>query len=297
MQAVWLLVPDFSLILLGWILARTRLFDHSVWYGTEKLVYYVLFPALLFYSAARAELGLGATARMVACASAAVAAGMTLGALAKYVFRPPAVLFASGVQTAFRFNSYIGLAVAGRIGGEQGIALMAIIIGCLVPVCNLGAVWALARHAQTGVWSGVIRNPLISATLLGLIWNLSGLPLAEPLSLSLSRLGAAAIALGLMTVGASLEWSHAGRSKALVTYWMVVKLLAMPATAWLLSQYWALPLLQQQIVVLFAALPTASSAYILAVRMGGDGKFVAVLISVMTLCAVFSMPLWIAVVT
>jgi predicted permease len=52
--------------------------------------------------------------------------------------------------------------------------------------------------------------------------------------------------------------------------------------------------LNYQIVVLFAALPTASSAYILAMRMGGDGKSVAWLISATTLGSMLTLPLWAA---
>ena len=46
--------------------------------------------------------------------------------------------------------------------------------------------------------------------------------------------------------------------------------------------------------VLFAALPTASSAYILATRMGGDGRIVAWLISATTLGSMLTLPLWAA---
>jgi len=51
--------------------------------------------------------------------------------------------------------------------------------------------------------------------------------------------------------------------------------------------------LEAQVVVLFAALPTASSAYILAVRMGGLAAPVAALITIQTLAAMVTLPLWV----
>ena len=55
-----------------------------------------------------------------------------------------------------------------------------------------------------------------------------------------------------------------------------------------------LPPGQQAIVVAFAAMPTASSAYVLAVRMGGHGPFTAGLVTVSTLIGMAGLPLWLA---
>ncbi|MCY1228926.1 hypothetical protein D9M72_412730 [compost metagenome] len=63
-----------------------------------------------------------------------------------------------------------------------------------------------------------------------------------------------------------------------------------------MGRYLPLTALQYQIVVLYASLPTASSAYILAVRMGGNGPMVAATISVMTVGAIVTTPLWLALV-
>ena len=75
---------------------------------------------------------------------------------------------------------------------------------------------------------------------------------------------------------------------------MLVKLLALPLIAINVGQWLGLQGLNYQVVVLFAALPTASSAYILAMRMGGDGRSVAWLISATTLGSMLTLPLWAA---
>ena len=69
-------------------------------------------------------------------------------------------------------------------------------------------------------------------------------------------------------------------------------MLALPAIAWLLIRWTGLGGLYADIALIFCALPTASSAYILAQRMGGDGSGVARLISAGTLLGMLSIPAW-----
>lgn len=297
MSSALLLVPDFSLILIGWLLVRYTPFDRAFWSGVERLVYFVLFPALLLQSTNSAVFDFSSTSAMLGLALLVMASGMAGGYAVKWVLRPDAMSFASGVQTAFRFNSYIGLALASRLGGTEGLALMAVIVGCTVPLCNVAAVWALARHGETALWKELARNPLILATAGGLVTNLLGLHAPEVLAMTLNRLGSASTALGLMTVGAGLQMSGATGTVGPVAWWTGVKLLAMPCVAWLVGWHLPLTALQYQIVVLYASLPTASSAYILAVRMGGNGPMVAAAISVMTVAAIVTTPLWLALVS
>lgn len=297
MSSALLLVPDFSLILIGWLLVRYSPFDRAFWSGVERLVYFVLFPALLLQSTNSAVFDFSSTSAMLGLALGVMAFGMVAGYAVKWVLRPDAVDFASGLQTAFRFNSYIGLALASRIGGSEGLAMMAVIVGCTVPLCNVAAVWALARHGETRLWRELVRNPLILATAGGLLTNLLGLHAPEVLAMTLNRLGSASTALGLMTVGAGLQMSGATGTVGPVAWWSGVKLLAMPCVAWLAGRLLPLTELQYQIVVLYASLPTASSAYILAARMGGNGPMVAATISVMTVAAILTTPIWLALVS
>jgi malonate transporter and related proteins len=295
MSIATLLFPDFALILIGFLLRRNTDWGDVFWSGLEKLVYYVLFPALLFYATSRTSLDFAATGKMLQVALTAVGAGIALGWLAKPLFKAGPMIFESGVQTAFRFNSYIALAVASRLAGDQGTTLMALIIGFTVPICNAAAVHALV-HKSGGLLKELARNPLLIATAGGMLFNIAGLHFPDFINATLSRLGNASIALGLIAVGAGLRLSGLHESKGMAAYLIGVKLLALPFVAFMMSRLLGLPVLQQQIAVMFCALPTASSAYVLATRMGGNGPFVAFLISAGTLLSVATLPLWLALV-
>lgn len=293
MSIATILFPDFALILLGFVLMRYADWGTEFWAGLEKLIYYFLFPALLFYSTARTPFDFGSTGRMLQVALIAVASGIALGWLAKPLFKGPPMFFESGVQTAFRFNSYIALAIASRLAGEQGTTLMALIIGFAVPICNMAAVHALV-HRSGGLLRELAKNPLLGATAGGMAFNLLGFQLPDIVGATLSRMGNASIALGLIAVGAGLRLSGLHEARGMAVYFLAVKLLALPLIALLLGSLIGLPALQLQIAVAFAALPTASSAYVLAARMGGNGPFVAFLISSGTVLSVATIPVWLA---
>jgi len=295
MSIITILLPDFSLILLGVILMRATKWGPEFWAGMEKMVYFVLFPALLFYSTARTPLDFSVTGKLIQAALLVVASGILLGWLAKPLFTVKPMSFESAVQTAFRFNSYMALALAFRLGGDAGTSMMALIMGFAIPLCNMAAVHALV-HKSGGLLRELARNPLLLATGSGVLFNLAGLHLPEVLGVVLSRMGNASIALGLIMVGAGLRLSGLAEAKGMSAYMIAVKLLAIPALALALGGWYGLPPLQLQILVTFAALPTASSAYVLATRMGGNGPLVAFIITAGTLASIATLPVWLLLV-
>ncbi|MEY4763944.1 MAG: hypothetical protein RI907_617, partial [Pseudomonadota bacterium] len=165
MNYAQLLLPDFALILIGSLVCRYTALNRTVWQQVDALVYYFLFPVLLFHSIARTTLDWGAASRLIA-------AGWTLGVMGiclSYVLprlpwlghRIDAHQHASAAQVAFRFNSFIGLAIAERLAGPPGLLLIAVLIGACVPLFNMAAIWPMARHAERGFWREIVRNPLV----------------------------------------------------------------------------------------------------------------------------------------
>ena len=295
MNTALALFPDFALILLGYGLRRWMTLGDHFWTGLEKLVYFVLFPALLFNAITKTPLSFAAVP-LIGTGAAAMAGAMLLAIVARPLMKITPISFASQFQCAFRFNSYIGLAVAAKLHGAAGIAAMGLLAGGMVPFANLAAVWMLARHGTTSVWRELAKNPLFLATLAALLWNLAGLGVPAPVGQFLGRLAEAAIALGLLAVGAALKLRGAlgpgGRGAAV--WLLAVKLLAMPLIALAVARAIGLHGIHFDVAMAFAALPTASSAYILAQRMGGDGARVAWLISASTLLGMATLPLWLA---
>ena len=294
MSIALLLLPDFLLIGLGYLLCHRTALDRPVWDAAERLVYYLLFPVLLFNSILKSPLQPLQTLSLAAAGVGTVLAGIVL---ATAIGRWPGVdarLHASGQQVAFRFNSFIALALAERLGGPQGLAWIALVIALCVPICNVAAVWPLARHGGHAYGRELLRNPLILSTVAGLVANLVGLRFPDAVATTLQRIGLAALPLGLMATGAGLRLGGLMAAPGLAAALMTVRHVALPALAIGSTAALGLPPAQRTIVVLFAALPTASSAYVLAARMGGDGGYVAGLVTLSTLLGMLSVPMWLA---
>ena len=294
MPDLLILLPDFTLIVLGYAICRHTALDRSVWDGAERLVYYLLFPVLLFQAIVRSPIDAASLLQVGGVGLTVAGVGI---ALAFALGRLPGVdplLHASGAQTAFRFNSYVALALAERLAGAQGVAWQALLAALCVPVCNIAAVWPLARQGGQGYLRELVRNPLIVSTLAGLLANLAGLQLPDLLATTLSRIGAAALPLGLMAVGAGLRFGALRQGPGLAVGLMSIRHLALPAVAIPLVIGLQLPQAQQAVLVAFSAMPTASSAYVLAARMGGNGAYVAGLVTVSTLLAMVGLPVALA---
>jgi malonate transporter and related proteins len=289
-----LLFPDFSLILAGYLICRYTALNRSVWEPTETLVYYFFFPVLLFHSIVKSPLDLHAASSLIGAGWAMGLTGIVLAYSLPYWpwlgRRIDRRVHAASAQVAFRFNSFIGLALADRIAGPQGLLLIAVLIGVCVPLFNVGAVWPMARHAQSSFVRELSRNPLIIGTASGLAANLMGFSLPHWLEPSVTRIGAASLALGLMAAGAGLQLGALSKAKALAVAVLTIRHFVLPLVAFVFSRLFQLNPVQTTVLLAFSALPTASSCYVLAARMGYDGAYVAGLVSLSTLLGMISLP-------
>jgi malonate transporter len=289
-----LLFPDFSLILCGYLICRYTALNRPVWQQVESLVYFFLFPVLLFHSIVKSPLDLDA-------ASSLLGAGLSLGVCAialSYSLPYWPILgpridrrdHAASAQVGFRFNSFIALALAERLAGPEGLLLISMLIGVCVPLFNIGAVWPMARHSKTGFVRELVRNPLILATGSGLAANLLGFRIPEWLDPSVSRIGASSLALGLMAAGAGMQLGTLRQSQWLGLSVLTVKHVMLPLIALGMSRLFELNPLQTTVLLAFSALPTASTCYVLAARMGYNGPYVAGLVTLSTLSGMWSLP-------
>lgn len=291
-----LLLPDFALILCGYLICRYTALNRTVWAQVDSLVYYFLFPVLLVQSTLRVPLDVGTASRLIGAGWSLCAIGVLLAysiprwpGLGRHIERAH---HAGGAQVAFRFNSFIALALSEKIMGGTGVALLSVLIGFCVPVLNAAAVWPMAHHAQRGLLRELARNPLVLATVGGISANLLGLSIPQWLAPTLTRIGSTSIVLGLMAAGAGLQLASLLQSRTLSVALLSVRHLWLPLAACALAWVWHLTPEQATMLLIFGAVPTASSAYVLAARMGYDGAYVACLVTLSTMLGVAS--LWFA---
>ncbi len=290
------LAPVALLIALGYALRASGFLPEASWSPIDRLVYYVLFPALLVREIAGADLTGLPIVRMAGVLLATQFAMAILATWAKHRLRLDGPAYTSVLQCVVRWNTYIALALAPATLAAEGVPLVALAVAVMVPVANLLSVAALARHGTAGragpaaFARAVVTNPLILACLVGMALNLAGhaLPLLirEPLAI----LGRATLALGLLTVGAGLRLGLMADRGGVVALTTAAHLLLRPAVGIGLALAAGLGGTPVEVVALACAVPTATSSYILARLLGGDAVLMAALVTTTTVGALATLP-------
>lgn len=162
MESVLLILPDFLVILLGLFLFQKLDYPREFWNKAEKLVFYVLFPPLLFNSVSSASIGLASAGKFLAVAVAAMLIAVAVAWCVRYAVKDNDLTHASVFQCGFRFNTYIGFAVASRLYGDEGTSLLALLIAFWVPISNAIAVGVLAAAVAKAESGGARKNILAS---------------------------------------------------------------------------------------------------------------------------------------
>ncbi|WP_259958218.1 AEC family transporter [Leisingera caerulea] len=290
------LTPSFLMVGLGGVV-RNRLAPQA-WQGLDKLNFEVLFPALLFFAASGRPIAVADLGRIGPAVWGILALALGLGLLARR-FGPETFLdFAGAWQTAWRFNTAIAFVALPSVGKEL-TGQMAVAIGMAVPVANVLAVSALSRGGSLSLRQTALKvalNPFLLASVAGVAVGLSGYKIPAPVLAPAEMLAHAAIPIALLSIGATMNWRALARLDLFNGYLCLVRLVLVPA-----ATLAACLLLRTDpgfaaVLVLFAALPTASAAHVLASAFGADRTLAATLIAQSTLLSAVSLPLWILVI-
>jgi hypothetical protein len=141
------------------------------------------------------------------------------------------------------------------------------------------------------VVNNLLRNPLILASVLGMLLNYSGIGMPLMIRPVAELLGQMALPLGLLAVGAGLSLRALRAVGPALLGASVIKLLLFPLLALGLGALLSLDDQSRALLVLFSTMPTASSAYILARQLGGDAAMMAAIITGQTLLSAITIPL------
>lgn len=290
------LLPIILLIALGTLLRVRGFVAQSFWPGAERLSYYVLLPSLFLHGLATANLDGVPVLGMVAVLMLSTLSGALLLVLYQGVRQHDGADFTSLFQGGIRFNNYIGATLAAGIYGSAGIALAAVANAAIVPLVNLLCVLVFARFSARHsspltVLRAILANPLILGCAGGMLLRVTGLGLPAGIEPTLGALGHAALPLGLLCVGAALGGARIGDQAQPLIAASVFKFLVMPVTTWGLCRLLGLNGQAAVVAVIFQALPTASSSYVMARQMGGNAPLMATIIAVQTVMAAATLPL------
>ena len=297
-------IPVFLLIAAGWLARVSGLIEDRHWNGIELATYYIFFPAIIIDTLARADLGsvpvLGVGGALVGAILLIAGALLALRPFLERSLGLDGPSFTSLFQGSTRWNTFIGLAVATTLFGPRGVTLMAVAIAAMVPLLNTLAFSVLVRYAggppQTRLQTlrSFVTNPYIWSCAIGLALNATGLPVPKAVGSFIEILGRAALAAGLLIVGAGLDVRRLAKPEAVHLVSIAAKLFALPLIAVTLARLAGVDGLDLDVTIVAASVPTASGAYALAKLMGGNAALMAEIITIQTLASLATMPIMIA---
>ncbi len=280
------ILPIFLLIVVGYVFKRTGFIGDGFWAPAEKLVYYVLLPALIIRSITVSNLSALATGTSM----------ILLSLLLKPLLRIDGPGFTSLLQGATRINAYLCFAIGDALYGEVSIALCAYCLAVMMPFMNVSLVTLMSAFAGTGRpnWARIplqiVQNPIIIGCAIGWAVNTLAVPMPGWLMASLSILDRGTLPLALLCVGAGLILTMDRTQVVALSASVILKLAVMPVIAIVLCRYTGVTGIPMAIVVLFAGAPASTSSYILARQMGGNAPLMAAILSVQTILAALTLP-------
>ena len=292
------LLPVFGIVIIGFIFKRNRFPGENFWPQADKLTYFVLFPALIIEKLSNAQLQRPDIIPMVLILIFVILVVSMTVSIIMFLLKEDAMFFTSVIQGSIRPNTYVGLAAAVAVYGQEGLAIAAVAISGVIPLVNIISVFAFVRMIPNGgktnakaVLINILKNPLIIACIIGLLLNFTRLGLPYTTRSVFEIIGRAALPMGLMSVGAGLILHELATILKAIVLSSVFKLLILPLSVMFIFDFFEIDGLTKWVAVMYASLPCSVSSYTLASQMGGDTEMVAGIITVQTLIAMVSMTL------
>lgn len=293
MNIVMALFPLIILIAMGYLLKQTRFVTDEFWGNSEKLNYFILFPSLLFLNLSHVELEMATVSSMLGILILVILLAAMALFVVKKIYNIPVQRFGVYMQSQVRFNTYIGLSLMASLFGPKGMQMFAMLIAIAIPLVNILSVLALSSlnwHTLGKTVISITRNPLILGCIVGVGFNLLNLPLIDGIGQLVKLLAAMSLPLGLLSVGAALQFDQFKTNIYRLLMSVFGRLLIMPILAFAVCQVFDLSHLECMILVVFFSLPTASASYILTRVYQGDHRLMAAVISLQTLCFAVTFP-------
>ncbi|MCB9125811.1 MAG: AEC family transporter [Caldilineaceae bacterium] len=299
------IAPIFLLLVLGYVLRRGGIPSVEFWNLNDRLVYWILFPALLFSNTSTFDLSgdlLSAFAVAIYCG---FGSAVIFALLSSRLFRLDGPTASSVLQGSARHNSFIALAVAERLIGFDGLALATLVTALLIPVTNITVVTLMVTMIRgdggraavmRAVLRDLARNPLLIAVGLGIganVLNIAPIPVVSDMA---KILGAAALPIMLLCVGANIRIRAMTSAGLPVLLSVVGKMVVFPAMILVAAQFVDLSDAALLVLILYGAVPTAASAYTLARQMGGNAPVMATIITLQTAISFVTLPITVTLV-
>ncbi|MBA8989752.1 hypothetical protein FHW23_000984 [Curtobacterium pusillum] len=289
-----------AIIAAGYVVGRIGLLGQHAQFVMSRLAFFVLMPCLLFHTIATADIHVLLSPMLWVSLISAVVVALGAGVVFRVVLRRPLATTTVGALASSYVNANnIGLPVAVYVLGQATAVVPVILLQLIVLAPIALTILDTATSAGGSVGrrvSGPFRNPIIIASLVGLLFSATGIELPTPVLEPFSLVGAAAVPVVLLSFGMSLHGATPLRDPAIRTEVIVassIKLVVMPAVAFVFARFvFGLGAHDVFVLTTLGALPAAQNVFNYAQRYGAA---VPVARDVVLISTIGSVPVLVAV--
>ena len=293
------IISIFTMMAVGYGAKRLLHLEKTYIGRFNSLVFYTLLPLMLFYNIYSSNIQGSVSFRSLTLTLSVL---MILFLLTwAFIKRVESMNSRRGVmiQASFRSNFLLlGIPLLREICPGADLATASIMLAIVVPCFNALAVITLETFSRKQIdvrqiLLGIAKNPLIIASVIGLLANLSGLRLPDCLENPISQLGASASPVALLLLGAQFEFQDVRNHRRNLAICTVLRLLVYPGIALPLAALSGLRGPEFAVLISVFATPTAVASFSMAAQMGGDPELAASAVTVTTMLSAATMFLWI----
>lgn len=265
----------------------------------NSLVFHTLLPIMLFNNIYKSNIRGGVSFRCLGLALSVLLVLFALTWLLVQRMEPSNRQRGVMIQASFRSNFLLlGMPLIQELCPGADLATVSVMLAIVVPCYNVLAVVTLETFSRKQIdvrqiLLGIGKNPLIIASLAGILANFSGLSLPSCLAEPISQLGSAASPVALLLLGAQFEFHDVRLHRRNLTICTVLKLLIYPGTALPLAVLAGLRGPEFAVLISMYATPTAVASFSMAAQMGGDPELAASAVTITTLLSALTMFCWI----
>lgn len=300
----------FGVIAIGYAAAYFHLLDEAVGDGLSDFIFVIAAPFLLFRTIVSADFHGSIPWLLWLSYFLGVVVAWTLSHLAiRLVFgRDRRAGVVAGVSGSFSNLVFLGLPIMLGAFGNDGFAVLALIIAIHMPVMMGSSItlyeWALRRDGVVGgshslsvvirsFFRNLLSNPIVIGILLGWLWRFSGIQMPRIGDELINMLAGVAGPVALFSMGMGLrKFGISGNVKAGLVM-SLIKLVIMPAVVLVLAWLFRLDPLMAKVAVTSAALPAGVNSYVIAGRFGTGQALASNSIVLATAFSAATMTFWI----
>ena len=280
---------------LGYILKKIDFFGEKDIVSFNKIVMYIFLPFMVFQVWYNADLSLipelGILPFVILFSS--LITGIVSYLILKQLKFDDNKLWSVLVTIMIANTAFMGYPITLGSFGQEGL-LMAVFcdLGSLTMFLLLSFVLAFkfGGSAKKSIRM-ILLFPPLWAVILGILFNLFNIPLGDVLDSAFSYLEDGAIPLIMIALGLSIDLSAISRSKSMIIFTSVMKLLFFPFIAFLLVSQIGLLNLEHTIPIVEAAMPSAMLSLILSITYKLDYELTSDCILINTVISLITLPL------